>query len=209
MGNYTEVTGKLMQIWDNYLRKSGLLFVVSGPSGVGKDAVLSELHQIMPEARRCVTCTTRAPRESEVDGVDYNFLSESEFRSKIESGGFLEYAEYVGNFYGTPRKWVEDHTNAGEDVILKIEVQGGLSVKRQMPEAVMVFLVPPSMEELERRLRSRLTDSEEQIAGRLKQAQEELAHLPDYNYIVENDSLRKAAEDLRSIIVAEHCRIQR
>lgn len=198
-----------MQMWDKYIRGGGLLIVLSGPSGVGKDAVLSELQQMRPRVRRCVTTTTRAIRANETDGVDYNFITVEEFRRRVDQGGFLEYAQVFGNLYGTPRQWVDEHLALGEDVVLKIDVQGGLSVKRQMPECVMVFLIPPSMEELERRLRSRLTESDAEATKRLLDARSELEQIPYYDYIVENNSLRTAAEELEAIIVAEHRRIQR
>lgn len=197
-----------MPTWDRYIKKEGLLLVVSGPSGVGKDAVLSELMKICPGVCRCVTTTTRAPRNSEVDGVDYTFVSTDEFHRQIDIGGFLEYAEVHGNLYGTPKRWVEEKLSKGDDIILKIDVQGGLAVEQQMPQAVMVFLVPPSLEELERRLRSRLTESDAEAAQRLVNARAELDHIPCYDYIIENDSLQKAAEELKAVIIAEHCRIQ-
>jgi len=186
-----------------------LLIVLSGPSGAGKDAVLTELGKVYPKARRCVTATTRLRRNSERDGVDYHFVSMKEFRKRAEEGGFLEYAEVHGHLYGTPRQWVEESLGRGEDVVLKIDVQGGLNVKRAMPEAVMVFVVPPSLEELENRLRSRKTDSDEDVARRLLNARKELEQIPHYDYIVENNSLAQAAEELKAVIVAEHLRIQR
>lgn len=197
-----------MQTWDKYIKKEGLLLVVSGPSGVGKDAVLAELMQTYPGVYICVTTTTRAPRDGEVDGVDYTFVPVEEFRRRVEADDFLEYAEVHGNMYGTPRSWVEDRLSRGDDIILKIDVQGGLAVKQRMPQAVMIFLVPPSLEELERRLRSRLTESDDEIAQRLLNARTELEHIPCYDYVVENDTLRKAADELRAIIIAEHCRIK-
>lgn len=197
-----------MRTWDKHIRKGGLLTIVSGPSGVGKDSVLVELHRIYTGAKRCVTTTTRLPRNGEIDGVDYTFISVEEFRKRIAEDGFLEYAEVHGNLYGTPRQWVEEALEKGADVILKIDVQGGLAVKQKMPDALMIFITPPSIEELERRLRSRSTESEEQIIKRLENAQHELEQIPQYNYIVENDSLYKAAEDIKAILIAEHCRIQ-
>jgi len=185
-----------------------LLIVLSGPSGAGKDAVLTELAKVYPKARRCVTTTTRPRRDSERDGVDYHFASVEDFRKRAEEGGFLEYADVHGHLYGTPRQWVEENLGRGEDVILKIDVQGGLNVKRAMPAAVMVFLVPPSLEELEKRLRSRNTDSDEDVARRLLNARKELEQIPRYDYIVENNSLAEAAEQLKAVIVAEHLKIQ-
>lgn len=181
--------------------------VVSGPSGVGKDAVLAELGRICPDVRRCVTTTTRPPREDEIAGVDYTFVSLDEFQRGIAEGAFLEHAEFCGNLYGTPKRWVEEQLAAGVDVVLKIDVQGGLAIKRLKPEAVLVFLVPPSIEEMERRLRARGTESQEVIDGRLKRALVELEHVPDYDYVIENDSVGKAAEDLKAVIIAEHCRV--
>jgi len=141
-------------------------------------------------------------REAERDRV-FN-----EFRGRIAEGGFIEYAEVYGNLYGTPRQWVEERLSLGEDVVLKIDVQGGLNVKRVMPDAVMVFLVPPSIEELERRIRVRGSDSEECLARRLREAAAELDQIPHYDYVIENDTIAKAAEELRAVIIAEHCKVQ-
>ncbi|MEN6371003.1 MAG: guanylate kinase [Armatimonadota bacterium] len=196
-----------MQIWDNYRRKSGLAIVVSGPSGVGKDTVLDEFAKSCPDITRCVTVTTRQPRVNEQHGLDYCFVTEQEFCRMIDLGEFLEYAEVHGNFYGTPKPWVVGKISAGQDCLLKIDVQGGIAVKRQIPEAVMVFIVPPSMEELERRLRARSTDSEESIAKRLKNAWYELEQIPHYEYLVKNDLVENAVAELRAIVIAEHRRI--
>lgn len=197
-----------MRIWDEYARDGGLLIVLSGPSGVGKDALLDEFLTLGTSVKKCVTCTTRPKRENEVDGVDYAFLSVDEFVRRRSECGFLESAVYCGNMYGTPRDWVEHENSLGHDVILKIEVQGGLEVKRQKPDCVMVFLVPPSMEELERRLRGRLTESDEEIEGRLARARNELELVSNYKYIIENDSLHQAAEELKCIVTAEHDKIK-
>ena len=197
-----------MRTWDKHIRKGGLLVVVSGPSGVGKDCVLSQLHEIYPKAKRCVTTTTRLPRNGETDGVDYTFISVEEFRKRITEDGFLEYAEVHGNLYGTPRQRVEEELRSGIDVILKIDVQGGLAVKSKVSNALMIFIAPPSVEELERRLRSRSTESEEQINKRLNDARHELEQIPRYDYIVENDSIDKAAEKIKAILIAEQFRVQ-
>jgi guanylate kinase len=196
-----------VRIWSEYARDGGLLIVLSGPSGVGKDAVLDEFLRLGTGVKKCVTSTTRPIREGEVDGVDYVFLTAEEFERRRAEGGFLESAVYCGNMYGTPRDWVEQETSLGLDVILKIEVQGAAEVKRQKPDCVMVFLVPPSMEELERRLRGRCTDSEDEIRGRLARARKELEEAPSYDYVVENDSIRQAAEELKAVVVAEHDRV--
>jgi guanylate kinase len=197
-----------VRIWDEYARDGGLLIVLSGPSGVGKDALLDEFLTLGTGVKKCVTCTTRPKREGEVDGVDYTFLAADAFVRMKSEGGFLESAVYCGNMYGTPGDWVERENALGHDVVLKIEVQGGLEVKRQKPDCVMVFLVPPSMEELERRLRDRLTESDVEIEGRLARARKELELVSNYEYIIENDSLHQAAEELKSIVTAEHDRIR-
>ena len=196
-----------MQNWDSYRRKTGLVIVLSGPSGVGKDCVLEEFVNIQPDVNRCVTVTTRAPRPGEESGKDYHFVSVEEFRRMDEEGEFLEFAEVHGNLYGTPRRWVEGQTAAGRDVVLKIDVQGGIAVKRQVPDAVMVFLSPPSIEELEKRLRSRLTESEAEVTKRLLDARSELAHILSYEYMIENDVVKEAASRLRAIVIAERSRI--
>ena len=192
-----------MRIWQEYAREGGLLIVLSGPSGVGKDSLLDEFLELGEDVHKCVTCTTRPKRENEVDGVDYVFLTPEEFAQKRSKGGFLESATYCGNMYGTPRDWVEQQNSLGRDVILKIDVQGGVEVKHQKPECVMVFVVPPSMDELERRLRGRSTDSDEDIKGRLARAWKELSFVAHYDYVIENDNLQQAAEDLKSIVIAE------
>jgi guanylate kinase len=196
-----------MRILDQYRRKTGLVIVLSGPSGVGKDCVLEEFVKVSSEVSRCVTVTTRPPRPNEESGRDYHFVSVEEFRRMVEAGEFLEYAHVHGNLYGTPRRWVVEQTAVGRDVVLKIDVQGGISVNRQLPDAVMVFLVPPSLEELERRLRSRMTESEAEVTKRLLDARNELAQIVSYEYVIENDSIEDAVSGLRSIVIAERSRI--
>ena len=185
----------------------GRLFVVSGPSGVGKDTVLTHLHERMPEVVRCVTATTRARRVGEVAGRDYLFITVSEFYDMVERDAFLEYAQVHGNLYGTPHAWVEEQRDAGHDVLLKIDVQGGLTVRTKVRDAILVFLRPPTVAELERRLRARLTENEEQIKTRLLDARSELQQIPNYDYSVVNDEVPRAADLLRAIILAERCRI--
>lgn len=196
-----------MRTWDRFVRRGGLLIVLSGPSGVGKDAILTELQRIYPDAHRCVTATTRPRRASERDGVDYHFLSAEEFHRRIQQGQFLEYAEVHGYMYGTPRETVDRMLAEGKDVVLKIDVQGGIAVKNSLPQAIMVFVVPPSIEELERRLRSRNTESQEDVERRLANARRELEQVCHYDYLIENDSITNAAERLRAVIIAEHSRI--
>ena len=184
----------------------GRSFIISGPSGVGKSTVLKALFQKRGNLYFSVSATTRAPREGEVDGVHYHFLSRETFREWIEQDQFLEYAEFVENSYGTPKKYVYEAMEAGQDVILDIEVQGAILVKEKMPEVVRIYLAPPSWEELERRLRARGTDSEETIQKRLNRAKEEFKLAHTYDYFVINDTVEHAMEELDSIMTAAHCR---
>jgi len=193
----------------------GMLLVLSGPSGVGKDALLSRLLQPNSSSlwliglRKCVTATTRAPRPGEVDGVDYHFWDEATFHAQIEEGAFLEYARVFGHHYGTPHAGVEDCRAAGEDVILKIDVQGGLAVKQRCPDAVMIFLLPPSLRELEERAKQRGTESEAQRETRRRDARFELGQARLYDYLVVNDDLEAAVAQVGAIIVAERSRTAR
>ena len=184
----------------------GRSFIISGPSGVGKSTVLKALFQKRGNMYFSVSATTRAPRETEVDGVHYHFLSRETFREWIEQDQFLEYAEFVENSYGTPKKYVYEAMEAGQDVILDIEVQGAILVKEKMPDVVRIYLAPPSWEELERRLRARGTDSEETIQKRLRRAKEEFKLAHTYDYFVINDTVEHAMEELDSIMTAAHCR---
>jgi guanylate kinase len=197
---------------------AGMLIVVSGPSAVGKDTVLDALlsasHLPYP-TQKCVTTTTRAPRpkdggvDMEQDGVDYHFVSPVQFNEMVARDELLEYAPVHDYFYGTPRQWVVDRRDQGIDVILKIDVQGGMIVKNKMPDAILIFLQPPSLPELERRLRGRRTEDDDQIALRLLNARKELAQRPYYDYAVVNDTVGEAVDVIRSILLAEHCRIPR
>lgn len=190
------------------LPRQGRLFVVSGPSGVGKDTVLERLFTRVSGAVRSVSATTRPPRPGEVEGRDYYFVSVAEFEEGVRAERFLEYARYGEYLYGTPRDRVAEQREHGLDVILKIEVQGALRVKSLAPDAILIFLQPPSLEELERRLRARATDTEARIAERLVIARTELASLFQYDYLVTNDDLETAVETLHAILIAERCRIQ-
>ncbi|MCL6518954.1 MAG: guanylate kinase [Armatimonadetes bacterium] len=190
------------------MSRKGILIVLSGPSGVGKDTLLERLEQVCPHIQRCVTYTTREPRQGERRGLDYNFVSEEEFRSMIARGEFLEFARVHGHLYGTPLKEVLAIREKGIDVVLKIDVQGGLTVKQKVPEAIMIFVVPPSLEELERRLRARYTDKESDIKRRCKDARKELEQIPQYDYLVINDQIESAVDNLRAIILAERARIR-
>lgn len=186
----------------------GLLVVLSAPSGCGKDTVLAELAKDMP-IKRSVSMTTRAIRPGERDGVDYYFVDEAYFERMLAADRILEYTRYSGHYYGTPRTAVDEWLAAGETVVLKIEVEGGGNVRRLYPDSVGIFLVPPSMQVLEHRLRQRSSESEEEIQSRLTIARNEMRHAVEYGYIVVNDRLEDAVNDVRAIIRAEKCKSSR
>lgn len=189
----------------------GRLFVISGPSGVGKGTVIAAMLRsptAPPGLIKCTTATTRAARPGEVTGVNYHFFSHAEFMDKIRDGYFLEHAEYNDNLYGTPRESVERERLAGNDVLLEIEVQGGLAIREIDTEAVLVFLAPPSWEELERRLRSRATDDPAAVERRLAIARREMGAAPRYDYLIVNDDVERAVDRLRAVILAERQRIR-
>ena len=184
----------------------GKAFIISGPSGVGKSTVLKSLIEKRKNLYFSVSATTRDARPGEVDGVHYHFLDVDTFRDWIAKGEFLEYAEVVGNFYGTPKKYVYAAMEEGKDVILDIEVQGAIQVFSKMPEVVRIFIAPPSWEELERRLTDRGTDSEDKIQKRLLRAKVEFQTAHTYDYFVINDSVENAVRELDAIMTAEHCK---
>lgn len=184
----------------------GSLFVVSAPAGCGKDTILIEMFKRNDTAGYAVSATTRAPREGEVNGVHYHFLTREEFERKIAEKEVLEYTEYCGNYYGTLKKSVDDLLNAGKDAILKIEVEGAMNIKKMFPEARLVFILPPSWEILEKRLRDRGTETEDKIVERTKQARSEVAFAKNYDYLIVNDDLNFAVDDLLAILKAEKLR---
>lgn len=186
-----------------------LLFVVSAPAGCGKDTILNELFKKTDTAGYAVSATTRPPREGEIEGVHYHFLTKDVFSFLIESGEVLEYTEYCGNYYGTLKKSVENLLNEGKDAVLKIEVEGALNIKKMFPEACLVFILPPSWEELERRLRGRGTETEDVIVKRIAQAKVEFESAVNYDYLVVNDKLDVAVDDLLAIFRAEKHRRER
>ena len=188
--------------------KQGLLIVVSGASGTGKGTVCNALMESLPELAYSISATTRAPRKGEQDGVNYYFLAREEFEKMIEEGGFLEWAEVYGNYYGTPLKKIQERLAEGQDILLEIDTQGALKVMEKCPEGVFIFLLPPSLEELERRIRGRGTETEESIARRLGAAKEEIGVGRKYKYVVVNDRVEKAVEQIQAILVAEHCRVE-
>ena len=187
-------------------KRKGQLIVLSGPSGVGKSTVISELLSERGDIYFSVSFTTRAPRVGEADGVNYNFVTREQFEAMIARDELLEYAEYVNNYYGTSLKVIQDKLDAGIDVLLDIEVQGAAKVRAKCPEAVLIFIIPPSFEELSRRLHGRNTDGEEVIAGRLKKAREEYQEIPKYDYLVVNDKVSAAAAEINAVLTAESCR---
>lgn len=192
------------------MSERGLLIVFSGPSGVGKGTVRQEIFST-PDHKfeYSVSMTTRAQRPGEVDGKDYFFRSREEFEELIRKGQMLEYAEYVGNYYGTPLTYVNETLDKGIDVFLEIEVQGALQVKKKVPDAVFIFLTPPDLNELQERLIGRGTDSEEVIAKRIERAREEIALMSEYDYAIVNDEVPLAAERVKRVIEAEHFRVDR
>ena len=183
------------------MKRVGVLSVISGFSGVGKGTIVKKLVEKEGYALS-ISATSRAPRQGEIHGREYFFLTREEFHSMIENDGLIEWAEYVSNFYGTPREYVEERLARGEDVILEIEPQGALKVKAQYPEAVLIFIVPPNAKELENRLIGRGTEETETIKKRLKRAAEETAFIENYEYIVINDDLEDAVSDIHHIIQA-------
>ncbi len=194
------------------MKSKGLLVVLSGPSGVGKGTVRQALFETDTNHDQfyySVSATTRQPRPGEEDGKDYFFVSRDQFEGMIEDERLLEYAEYVGNYYGTPLQYVEEMTDQGKDVFLEIEVQGALQVKRRMPDGVFIFLAPPTMHELESRIVNRGTDAPEVIEKRMRQAREELQLVTQYDYVVENDNVNSAVERIQTIINAEHLKTDR
>lgn len=181
----------------------GLLVVISAPSGGGKGTILKKLFAKDDNLVLSVSATTRSPRPGEEHGKQYYFLQKEEFEELISQGKMLEYAQYVGNYYGTPREPVEQWMAQGKDVVLEIEVQGGAQIKKLMPGCVSIFILPPSMEVLEKRLRDRGTEEDATVRKRLEKAREEIPHAKDYDYVVFNDRLEDAVEDLRAILRAE------
>ncbi|WP_028782722.1 guanylate kinase [Thalassobacillus devorans] len=191
------------------IEEKGILFILSGPSGVGKGTVRKSLFEQSTDLRYSISMTTRGAREGETDGVDYFFKSREEFERLIAEGKLLEHAEYVGNYYGTPREYVEETLENGKDVFLEIEVQGALQVKQNFPQGVFIFLIPPSLEELKDRIVSRGTETEEKVKNRLHTASEEIEMMDAYDYVVVNDEVDNAVKKVQSIVMSEHCKRER
>lgn len=186
--------------------RRGVLFVMTGASGVGKDTIRGAAAPFLSDVAYSISATTRARRPGEEHGVQYYFVSTTEFEAMIASDALLEYADYVGDHYGTPKAPVTEALERGQDVLLELELVGARQVKRRMPEAVMLFIAPPSLRELERRLRGRGTDSEDKIQKRLARAREEIRALREFDYLIVNDELERAVQEFESIIRAERAR---
>ena len=190
------------------MNDKGRLIVISGPSGAGKSTVVFKAIEGRNDMCFSTSVTTRKPRPNEVDGREYFFVDLDRFKEMVENDELLEHAEYVANSYGTPRKYVEDKLDSGLNVVLDIEVQGARQIKAKKPDAVFVFIIPPSMEELRRRLVARGTDSERAIEARLIRARQEYAEADFYDYIIVNDDAERAAKELSAIITAERCKAE-
>ncbi len=190
-------------------KERGSLIVVSGPSGSGKGTIIQEFLQGNSDAWLSISCTSRDPRPGDVPNESYFFLTREEFEEKINNGDFLEYAEYNGNYYGTPKEHIEEKLTKGIDVILEIEVQGALKVKELVPEAICIFIMPPSMKELKKRLVGRGTETKEKVLGRFKTAYQEINNVTSYNYVVTNDTVENAVAKIGAILLSEKCRVDR
>jgi guanylate kinase len=187
---------------DSLITKNNLI-IFTGPSGVGKGTIVKKLFKDLPNVEFSVSCTTRPQRPGEIEGKNYFFKSKPEFESMIASGELLEWAEFVGNYYGTPRKFVEEKLAEGKDVFLEIEVQGALQVMQKCPQAVSIFLTPPRFSDLEERLRKRGTETEAVMMERLKKAKEEMGFMDRFTYVVTNDDVDDAVDTIRALILQE------
>ncbi|WP_088105042.1 guanylate kinase [Halalkalibacter urbisdiaboli] len=190
-------------------KEKGLLIVLSGPAGVGKGTVCGALRRENTSIQYSVSATTRAPRDGEVNGVNYFFKTREQFETMIANDQLLEWAEYVGNYYGTPIDYVRETINNGQDIILEIEVQGALKVRERFPEGIFIFLMPPSLAELRNRIVGRGTETEDVIDKRMTVARDEIEMMKRYDYVVENDQVHLAVERIKAIVTAEHCKRER
>ena len=191
------------------MKNEGQLIVVSGPSGAGKDTVIKEVLKTNKSAWVSVSCTSRKPRPGEIDGRDYFFLTRDEFEQRIKENKFLEYAEYADNYYGTPADVIQEKLDQGIDVILVIEIQGALKIKEKLEGTIFIFILPPSMKELKRRLEGRNTETKEKLFKRFQTAYKELNEVTKYNYVVINDEVDLAVKKINAILASEKCRVDR
>jgi len=184
-------------------KRESLIIIISAPSGSGKTTLVSRLLEKIPGIKRSISYTTREPREGEKNNEDYVFIAKEEFEERIKKGNFLEWEKNFGNYYGTSKEQFQEAIDKGEDIILSIDVKGARKVKDSIPESISVFIMPPSVEELETRLRKRKTDQEKQVSMRLKESRDEIASADEYDYLIINDDIEKATEELRTIIEDE------
>ncbi|MEN6462007.1 MAG: guanylate kinase [Syntrophomonas sp.] len=188
--------------------RKGILFVISGPSGVGKGTVKDAVLERIKDMRLSISVTTRAPRQGELNGREYFFAGEQEFQDLIEKDQFLEWADVYSHKYGTPRDFVMKNLQSGLDVLIEIDIQGALKVKSRMPDGVFIFIAPPSTKELQSRLCGRGKDSQESIIERLASCEKEMEHMKYYDYVVVNDVVKKAADQIEAIVMAERCKVK-
>ena len=191
------------------MKKKGLLVVVSGPSGAGKGTICKNFMELNKEMLLSISSTTRNPRENEIDGVNYNFITKQDFEDLIGTDSLLEYVHVFGNYYGTPKKWVLECIEKGKDVLLEIEIVGAMKVKQKYPDAILVFVLPPSLKELKNRIVTRGTETIEQIENRMARAMQEIKTIEKYDYFIFNDNLTRAVDDLEAIISAEKNKVNR
>lgn len=191
-------------------KSTGQIIVISAPSGAGKGTVIKELLKNDPNTRwLSVSATSREKRPGEEEGINYYYISEKEFKEKIDNDYFLEYTNYAGNYYGTPKEYIKEKINKGIDVILEIEIEGAMNIKKLIPEAIFIFIMPPSLKDLVKRLKGRGTESNEKIIKRFHEAYKEINEVTKYNYVVINDTIPNAVEKIESILKAERCRVDR
>lgn len=190
-------------------KQHGLLIVISAPSGAGKGTIINKMLEKNNNLWLSVSETSRPMRANDIDGITYHFCTKEEFEEKIKDDYFLEYALYANNYYGTPKKYIQEHLSKGQDVILEIEIQGAMQIKKLIPEALFIFIMPPSLNELKKRLVGRGTDTKGKILERFKIAYQEMNDVTKYNYVVVNDEIDVAADKILSIIKAERCRVDR
>ncbi len=190
-------------------KKTGQLIVISAPSGAGKGTIINELLKRNDNFYLSISTTSRPIRTNDIPGVTYNFVSKEEFEQKINEGYFLEYTNYVGNYYGTPRSTIKEKLDQGLDVILEIEIEGATNIKKLIPEAIFIFILPPSLKDMVTRLKKRGTDSNEKIIKRFHTAYKEINEVTKYNYVVVNDIIENAVDKVDAIIKAEKCRVDR